>query len=82
MRGYVILNNYYDSLKYQIGCAMARESWVKEIRKKYSLPDALPPMHMMPQNIDVLKEMHKQYPNDMFIANELIKEMESIRYDK
>lgn len=35
MREYVILNNYYDSLKYQIGWNMARESWVKEIRKKY-----------------------------------------------
>ena len=69
------MNNYYDSLKYQIGWNMAHESWVKELRKKYSLPDALPPMHMMPTPIAVLNEMHKQYPNDMFIANELIMEL-------
>lgn len=67
---------YFDNLVYCVGTSMAKDSWVDEIRKKYELPDFLPPMHMLPQRKEVLKRMHQMYPDDLLIAKELIKEME------
>lgn len=67
---------YFENLVRCVGSDMAKDSWVNEIRKKYGLPDFLPPMHMLPQRKEVLKRMHQMYPDDLLIAKELIKEME------
>ena len=71
-------SQYFESLVHCVGKEMAKESWVNEIRKTYELPYFLPPMHMLPQRKDILKRMHQMYPDDLLIAKELIKEMETV----
>ena len=69
--------NYFDSLIYQVRLNMSYQAWLEDIKHKFNPPECLPVMPMCPHKIDALRELHKQYPSDAFIAKELIKELEN-----
>ena len=69
--------NYFDSLVYQVKLNMAYKAWLEDIKHGFNLPECLPVMPMYPQDIDVLRELHRHYPSDAFIAKELIKQLEN-----
>lgn len=42
------------------------------LRKKYELPECLPPMGILPTKLEALEELNKQYPNDVMILQNLV----------
>ena len=69
--------NYFDSLVYQVKLNMAYKAWLEDIKHGFNLPACLHVMPMYPHDIHVLRELHRQYHSDAFIAKELIKQLEN-----
>lgn len=66
------MTNYLDhliSLKQQHICTW---DFIQMLRKKYELPECLPPMGMLPTKLEALEELSKQYPNDVMILQNLV----------